>query len=95
MTVLKESLWDHVAGEPFATYCSSEQRWINRFKKDAEKYPSHVIIKHINEDGSMVVQYPYTWSKMPTPPRKRVMTEEQRAAASERMKKLVASQNHR
>lgn len=86
---------DHVASESFATFCSSEQKWINHFRRDAEKYPEHVVITHINDDGSMVVQYPYSWCKLPSPPRKRSMTEEQRVAASERMKKLVASQKHR
>lgn len=95
MADLRETCMDHIANESLATFCSSEQKWINRFRRDAEKYPGQVIVKHINEDGSMVVQYPYAWCKMPSPPRKRTMTDEQRAAASERMKKLVASQKHR
>lgn len=92
---LRETAFDHVGGESFATYCSSEQKWINRFRRDAEKYPGQVIVKHVNEDGSMVVQYPYAWCKMPSPPRTRNMTDEQRAAASERMRALAASQKHK
>lgn len=81
----KETAMDHVSGEDFVTYCSSEKKWINRFKRDAEKYPEQVMIKHINDDGSMIVQYPYTWCPMPRPPRKINLTEEQRAERAARL----------
>lgn len=94
MSEIKESCWDHVFGENFATYCSSEKKWINRFKRDAEKYPGQVVIKHINEDGSMVVQYPYAWCPLPRPPRKMNLTEEQRAERAARLASGRASQKH-
>lgn len=94
MSEIKESCWDHVSGEDFVTYSSSEKKWLNRFLRDAETYPGEVIVKHVNEDGSMVVQYPYSWCRMPRPPRKVNMTDERKAELSERLATARASRKH-
>lgn len=91
MSEIRETSWEHYGSEPFATFFSSEQKFLRRFRRDAELYPDQVIVKCVNEDGSMIVQYPYSWCKPPRPPRKVNLTDEQRSAASERMKALAAS----
>ena len=53
----------------------------------AKQYPDDVIIKYINNDGSIVAHVPYDWFRFVKPPTKRNYTEEQRQAMSERMKK--------
>lgn len=92
---MTESCFDHVASDDFVTFYSSEQKWLNRFRRDVQQYPDEVIIKHVNEDGSMVVQYPYSWVRMPKKPSKRELTDEQRAELSERLAKVRASQMSR
>lgn len=93
MRDIRETCWDHVEGNTYATYSSSERRWINKFKRDAAKYPEDVKIMHVNDDGSMVVHYPYNWIPMPRPKKKRSpMSDEQRQAAAERFAKYRESQ---
>lgn len=84
MTDLKETAVNYIVGEKHCTYYTAEQKWIRRLRKQAEQYPDEVKILNVNEDGSIVAHIPLKWFKAPTPPQKRVMSEEQRLAASER-----------
>ena len=69
---------------------SDQQRIINRVRKLADQYPDQVTIrKHPEQnDGCIYATMPAEWLKL-SPPIKREMTDEQRLAASERMKELA------
>ena len=69
---------------------SDQQKIINRVRKLAETYPDSVIIKRQPEhnDGCIYATMPADWLKL-NPPIRREMTDEQRQAASERMKRLA------
>ena len=72
---------------------SDQQKIINRVRKLAETYPDSVIIKRQPEqnDGCIYATMPADWLKL-NPPIRREMTDEQRQAASERMKRLAHNQ---
>lgn len=64
--------------------CSfSQRKWINKITKLAEKYPSEVGIIH-NTDGSIYAKVPLSYLKINHP---KVMTDDQKEAAAERMRK--------
>ena len=62
----------------------TRKKWVNRVKKYAEDYPDEVKIKHENADGSVVAHIPVSYFKITRPP-ERELTEEQKAAAAERL----------
>ena len=72
---------------------SDHQKWIARIRKLKEAYPDDVTIEQMPEenDGCICATMPAAWLRI-NPPRKVEMTEEQRQAASERMKALVRKQ---
>lgn len=72
---------------------SDQQKMINKVRKLAEQFPTQVNIKCQPEqnDGCIYATMPADWLKL-TPPRHIEMTDEQRKAASERMKALVQKQ---
>lgn len=69
-------------------FSSDERRWINKIHKLKEEYPDQVAILAEPEtnDGCVYCSVPADWLKL-KPPVKRTMTEEQKAAARERMMK--------
>lgn len=72
-------------------FVSTDERWmINRIMRFAEKHPGAVaIIKEPQDnDGCLYCKMPSNWLKI-TPPVKRELTDEQRAAAAERFKNYV------
>lgn len=73
-----------------ACYSSTDPVWIRKILKLAKKYPNDVEIVDYREKESICVHIPKTWFKV-TPPRSVNLTEEQRAAASERAKKMAAA----
>ena len=68
-------------------YISTDERWlINRLLRFKEQRPNDVEIIRMPEenDGCLYCTVPADWLKV-TPPAKREFTEEQKAAAAERM----------
>lgn len=86
MAELRETALDHVSGEDHATVYSSERKWINQLLRLKEKFPNEVDIRHVNEDGSMVVHIPASWFKI-KPKKKVEMTAEQIEASKARLEK--------
>ena len=82
-----ETAINRVQGDEYCCVFTSERKFINQIKKLATKFPDEVQIKHLNEDGYLVVYVPYDWFRFVKPPTKRNYIEEQRKAMSERMKK--------
>lgn len=84
MTDIRETAIDHVAGEDFASLYTSEVKWINLIRKLKEQYPDEVEIKHVNEDGSMLVHIPASWMKV-KPKKKVCLTQAQIDASKARL----------
>lgn len=82
-----ETTTNYMNGDQFFTMFSSEYIWIRRLEKWANEYPNDVIITHRNEDGSLEAEVRKTWFRI-GPPITRNLSEEQRKAASERMKAI-------
>ena len=73
-----------------ACFSSSMKKWVNKAKKLAEKYPNEVRIAAMNDDGSICINCPSSWFRISPTNKNKVsrppMTEEQRAAAAERLR---------
>lgn len=83
MDIIRETVFDHVAGENFVTVSTSESTWISRLQKLKANYPDDISIRHINTDGSLIAQIPKDWLKVKP---KKKYSEEYIAAARERMR---------
>ncbi len=75
---------------------TDEKKWKTRFLKWAEEYPEEVeiIAKPEENDGCLYLKCPASWLRM-RPPIKRNLTEEQRQAISERMRKTKSEEEER
>lgn len=83
----RETCIERIQNDKYTNIYTSERKFINELNNLKDQHPEDVIIEHINSDGSICAKVPYNWFKFVKPPTKRTMTEEQRQAASERMKK--------
>lgn len=86
MADIKETCIEYTNDRNTATFCSNEQKWINKVYKLAEKHSDEVqIIKEPEDnDGYILVHVPKSWMKL-SPPKQVNYTDEQRAALAERM----------
>ena len=86
MIELRETCIECTNDRNIATFCSNEQKWINKIYKLAEKHENEVkIIKNPEDnDGYILVYVPKSWMKL-SPPKQVNYTDEQRAALAERM----------
>lgn len=77
-----------------AWFSSDERKWRNRIMKLAEEYPEQVKITVYPEDndGCINAWIPAKWIRV-KPPVKRNLTDEQRMAMSERLKKAREAGN--
>lgn len=83
----KETSWNYISDDNIAYFSSSERKWITKIRKLAEANPNEVKIVREPEDndGTIYAQVPSTWLYVRKP--KQVnLTDEQRAAAAERLK---------
>lgn len=83
---IRETAIDHVAGENYATFFSSEAKWINLIWRLKEQYPNEVDIRNVNPDGSLSAHIPAGWFKI-KPKKKVSLTEAQIAASKARLEK--------
>lgn len=75
-------------------FVSTDERWlINRLRKLAEEHPDEVVIflEPENNDGCIYLKCPAKWLRI-NPPVKRNLSEEERAAAGERLRRLREAQ---
>ena len=80
-----ENVIEWVRNSKTVTVYFSQKRYITKIKRLAEKHPDQVQIVVENKDGSIVAHLPLTAVHLSIVKRKE-LTEEQRAAAIERMK---------
>lgn len=81
----RETSIEYLSCNDHATLYSSEAKWMRKIKQLQSDYPNDVQIMNETSE-SMVVHIPKSWLKV-TPPRKMTLTDEQRAAAADRMTK--------
>lgn len=88
MSDFKETMFEYLDVEDHATFCSAERKWINKINKLHETYPDKVQIVYTPEENNGVIyaHVPKSWLRL-SPPKKMNFTEEQRAAAVERLRK--------
>lgn len=65
---------------------STELKVINYFRNLKAKHPDEVELKEIEE--GIEAKVPYDWMKMPKPPTKRNLTDEERKAMGDRLRKI-------
>lgn len=94
MNEIKETIFSSDSDNKFATVTSNERKWITKIRKLAEQRPDEVKIVLEPEDnfGYMLVHLPKSYMKL-SPPHTKTMTDEQRAAAAERLKKARIKKN--
>lgn len=83
---LDETIYEHFRGNDTITVTAAEQWSIAMCKNLKKKYPNQVDIDYVNKDGSMVVHLPFEWMRI-VPKRKDTLSNEQKVAACERMRK--------
>ena len=79
---------EFIKGEKYLTWYSDDFATIRHIKKLQSEYPNDVVVV-AEDESSIVVHVPVNWFREPKPKAKREMTEEQRLAAAERMRKLA------
>lgn len=94
MTDFKETAVGYINVDSYATFSSSEQKWINKILELRESHPDEVKIEYMpeNNHGMLLAHIPKSWLKIKAPS-KRELTDEQRAAMSERLAKARAKFN--
>jgi hypothetical protein len=87
MTEIHETAYNQTADNPTAEICTNEHKWINKILKYATSHPDQVhILEHPDTNhGVLLAELPKSWFKV-SPPRNRIMSEEQKAAAAERLR---------
>lgn len=91
MEKICETNFEFCNDDQAACYCSTDPMWIRKILKLAEKHPEDVRIAEYRKGESICVNLPKSWFKVSPPRRKttRVMTDEQKAVAAERMRKIA------
>ena len=79
----QENVLQWYTGYESVTCSFTQRRFITKFKKYAEEHPEEVKIVAENKDGSICAKFPLKWLKISPP---RAVSEEQKAAASERLR---------
>ena len=87
MAEIRETAYNQTTDTKRAEISTNECAWVNKLLKLADAYPDDIrIIAHPDDNyGVLLVELPKSWFKI-SPPRKRTLTEEQKAAAAERLK---------
>ena len=90
-----ETTIDYIHGEDTVIWRSNHFATIRKMEDLINNYPDKVqIVRDFrNEEGEgkmLEIRIPANWMRMPKPPAKRELTEEQKQAASERFKKYHA-----
>lgn len=86
MSELLETSYEHIKGCKTFTITAAEQWSISMVRRLKEKHPEQVEIVCVNNDGSLLARMPFEWMRV-VPKRRDTLTDEQRAAFAERMKK--------
>lgn len=80
----RETNVGYLDGWQFASVTTSIRRHISKMKALAEAHPNEVTLIE-NPDGSIYMQFPPEWLRLPSPPRKRNLSDEQKQAIAQRL----------
>lgn len=86
---VNECAVNFIKGEKVASVTAAAgTKWNNRIRKWAEEFPEAVQILAVNEDGSVFAHFPSKFVKLERPVERkgREMTDEEKAAAAERLR---------
>ena len=91
----RETASDYVVGTGYMTFCSNEDKWKRKMRKDAEQFPDEVIITHepVDSEDCMIIHCPANWFVGYRRPNKKNFTEEQKKQMSERAKAMNANKH--
>ena len=78
----RENAIEWYNGHDTITISLSQRKFINKIKNLAQKYPKEVKIDRINPDGTVLAHIPLSYLKIQRP---RILTEEEREKARERL----------
>ena len=81
-----ENVIEWINRQDTVTFTISQRKYKNRVEKLAKEYPGECRIVTRNADGSLVAKMPLTWIRI-SKPRVRILTEEQRQAAAEKVQR--------
>lgn len=86
MADFKETCCEFLNVDNYATFCSSESKWINKIIKLKEQYPDSVdIVKYPKDNcGFILAHIPKSFFKI-SPPRQVNYTDEQREQIAARL----------
>ena len=86
MADFKETAVGYLNCDSYATFSSSEDKWIRKIRELEYEHPNEVTITHhpLDNNGMLIARIPKSWIKIKAPS-KREMTDEQRAAIAERL----------
>lgn len=84
----KETAFEYISCQNYANFCTSEPKWIRKITELAQSHPEEVQITiHPEKNSGMLCAHlPKSWFRI-SPPKKMTLTDEQRAAAAERLSK--------
>lgn len=85
---LRENAIEFYKGDKVATGSFTQERYANRMRELAKKYPDECQIVAENKDGSICCHFPTRWIKISA--NKCNMSDEQKNAARERLLKMHA-----
>lgn len=88
---MAETVLEHLDGKPTFTISTDERVWRNRLAKLAEQHPGECVCVAQNEDGSVMYRVPASWVRV-RPPKVSTMTDEQKLAHAEQLKRWRESQ---
>lgn len=86
MSDFQENNVQWYTGQKTVTASFTQKKFVTRFRKYLKNKVQGLQIVAQNKDGSICVRFPLSWVKISPPRKPREMTEEQRAAAVERLK---------
>ena len=87
MAHAKETCVEFYGDANYLSWYSSETKYINKMRKLLQEHPNGVKVIS-DDDYDMMVHVPKKWFKAPNGPRTRVLTEEQKQQAADRLKKM-------
>lgn len=85
--IVIDNCMEWLTGDKVGVVTFSQKKWVNKLLKYAEEYPEDVEIISQNSDGSVYAFVPISWFKFSPPRKGREMTDEEKAAAAERLRK--------
>lgn len=86
---MAETSINYLTEDGHAVISTDERKWVNKINSLKEEYPDEVEIRSVFKDGTVVAHIPKGWVRV-KPPVKRVLTDEQKRKAAERMAMLRA-----